>query len=58
MFQVHPALMFAYCVKRQGGKVAIFNLESTLQDAAADFAFTGAYEVVLPSLFLELVWCD
>ncbi|KAI3612691.1 sirtuin 5 [Moniliophthora roreri] len=52
---VHPALMFAYCVKRQGGKVAIFNLESTLQDAAADFAFTGAYEVVLPFLFLELV---
>ncbi|ESK96261.1 sirtuin 5 [Moniliophthora roreri MCA 2997] len=52
---VRPASTFAYRVKRRGGKVAIFNLESTPQDAAADFAFTGACEVVLPSLFPELV---
>ncbi|KAI3616381.1 sirtuin 5 [Moniliophthora roreri] len=55
MILVCPASMFAYCVKRRGRKVGVFNLESTLQDAAADFAFTGACEIVLPSLSLELV---
>ncbi|KAK7059161.1 hypothetical protein VNI00_001788 [Paramarasmius palmivorus] len=41
---VRPASTFAYRVKRRGGKVAIFNLESSQQDEAADFVFTGACE--------------
>ena len=38
---MRPASTYAYRVQRHGGKVAVFNLEPSEKDKAADFVFSG-----------------
>ncbi|KAF9534395.1 DHS-like NAD/FAD-binding domain-containing protein [Crepidotus variabilis] len=45
---VYPAAGYAYQVKDNGGKVALFNLEKTDSDRKADFRFLGPCEEFLP----------
>jgi len=45
---VYPAAGFAARVKRAGGQVAVFNLEPSSGDNAADFVFYGPCEETLP----------
>ncbi|KAH8113440.1 DHS-like NAD/FAD-binding domain-containing protein [Phellopilus nigrolimitatus] len=45
---VYPAAGYALQVQRQGGKVAVFNLERSSGDKAADFLFLGPCESTLP----------
>ncbi|KAH6914839.1 NAD-dependent protein deacylase [Coprinopsis sp. MPI-PUGE-AT-0042] len=46
--QVFPAAGYAYAVKDNGGKVAVFNFERTNGDKQADFLFLGPCEDLLP----------
>jgi len=46
--QVYPAAGFAAQVQDHGGKVAVFNIDSTQGDTDADFIFTGPCEDLLP----------
>ncbi|KAF9475745.1 sirtuin [Pholiota conissans] len=48
---VQPASGFASQVKEHGGKVAIFNLERSNNDEAADFLFLGSCDETLPAAF-------
>lgn len=46
--QVTPAGFFAYIVKENGGKVAVFNIElGSPSDEMADFTFDGPCEETL-----------
>ncbi|OCH94259.1 DHS-like NAD/FAD-binding domain-containing protein [Obba rivulosa] len=45
---VYPAAGFAYQVKENGGKVAVFNLDRSEGDHMADFLFLGPCEETLP----------
>ncbi|KZW00486.1 DHS-like NAD/FAD-binding domain-containing protein [Exidia glandulosa HHB12029] len=45
---VHPAAGFAHTVKKNGGKVAVFNVERSNRDDQADFLFLGPCEDILP----------
>ncbi|KAJ7090324.1 DHS-like NAD/FAD-binding domain-containing protein [Mycena belliarum] len=45
---VYPAAGYASVVRRNGGKVAVFNLERSKGDSAADFLFLGPCEETLP----------
>jgi len=51
---VRPASTYAYRVKRRGGKVAVFNVESSEGETHADFVFRGPCEIELPRVFPEL----
>lgn len=46
--QVYPAAGYAYAVKENGGKVAVFNLDRSEGDEDADFLFLGPAETTLP----------
>ena len=45
---MYPAASYAGEVKRHGGHVAVFNLERSAGDEAADFLFLGPCEDSLP----------
>ncbi|KAJ7611581.1 DHS-like NAD/FAD-binding domain-containing protein [Roridomyces roridus] len=45
---VYPAASYASKVQRQGGKVAVFNLDRSSGDMSADFLFLGPCEETLP----------
>ncbi|KAF9468945.1 DHS-like NAD/FAD-binding domain-containing protein [Collybia nuda] len=45
---VYPAAGYARKIKRNGGKVAVFNLERSEGDEAADYLFLGPCEDTLP----------
>jgi len=45
---VYPAASYMHKVKRQGGKVAIFNVERSNGDQIADFLFLGPCEETIP----------
>ncbi|KAI0370243.1 DHS-like NAD/FAD-binding domain-containing protein [Pilatotrama ljubarskyi] len=45
---VYPAAGYAYEVRENGGKVAVFNLERSEGDQEADYLFLGPAEVTLP----------
>ena len=47
-WQVYPAAGYAYAVKENGGKVAVFNLDRSEEDEDADFLFLGPAEMTLP----------
>ncbi|ELU37138.1 SIR2 domain-containing protein [Rhizoctonia solani AG-1 IA] len=47
---VYPAAGYVKTVKNNGGKVAIFNLETSSQDSDADFVFLGPCEETLPAV--------
>ncbi|GBE78763.1 NAD-dependent protein [Sparassis crispa] len=49
---VSPAAGFAYEVTEHGGKVAIFNIDSS-DDERADFFFAGPCEETLPRIFFD-----
>jgi hypothetical protein len=52
--KVRPANTYAYRVKRCGGKVAIFNVESGGVEDYVGFIFWGPCEIQLPLVFPEL----
>ena len=45
---MYPAASYANNVKYNGGKVAIFNIDSTEVEEDADFIFRGPCEETLP----------
>jgi NAD+-dependent protein deacetylase sirtuin 5 len=45
---VFPAAGYAFTVKDNGGKVAVFNLEKGPGDRGVDFFFLGPCEKLLP----------
>jgi len=45
---VHPAASFQRTVRKNGGKVAVFNLERSSKDEEADFLFLGPCEETIP----------
>ena len=47
-WQVHPAATLASKVKAHGGTVAVFNIDRSKRDEAADFLFLGPCEETLP----------
>lgn len=51
---MRPASTYAYRVKRRGGKVAVFNVESSEGETHADFVFRGPCEIELLRVFPEL----
>ena len=55
--QVYPAASYQRMVRKNGGKVAVFNLERSQKDEEADFLFLGPCEETIPqalSLSLSL----
>ncbi|KXN87890.1 NAD-dependent protein deacylase [Leucoagaricus sp. SymC.cos] len=46
---VYPAAGYAYEVRANGGKVAVFNMEETSHDKYADFLFLGPCEETIPA---------
>lgn len=48
--QVHPAASYAATVKKNGGKVAVFNLAPSQGDDKPDFVFYGPCEETVPAL--------
>ncbi len=46
--QVYPAASYRDMVKKNGGKVAVFNVEKSKGDEKADFLFLGPCEETLP----------
>ena len=53
--QVHPAASYAHDVKRNGGKVAVFNLERSEGDSKAHYLFLGPCEETIPTALGLLV---
>ncbi|KXN85304.1 NAD-dependent protein deacylase [Leucoagaricus sp. SymC.cos] len=51
---VQPAASYAGTVKKNGGTVAVLNLESSPVDKEADFVFLGPCEETIPELFQKL----
>jgi NAD-dependent deacetylase sirtuin 5 len=47
---VHPAAGFAKTVQAHGGKVAVFDLETSERHDGADFIFVGPCERTLPEV--------
>ncbi|CAE6454187.1 unnamed protein product [Rhizoctonia solani] len=47
---VYPAAGYAKTVKNNGGKIAVFNLETSSQDDDTDFVFVGPCEKTLPAV--------
>ncbi|KAF8916628.1 DHS-like NAD/FAD-binding domain-containing protein [Mucidula mucida] len=47
---VRPASRIAGIVKRNGGKIAVFNVDRSNHDDEADFLFLGPCEVLLPQV--------
>jgi len=45
---VYPAASFQRMVRKNGGKVAVFNLERSRQDEEADFLFLGPCDETIP----------
>jgi len=50
--QVYPAAGFANTVQRNGGKVAVFNVEASSGDARADWVVLGKCEETLARVLL------
>lgn len=46
--QVYPAAGYSTEVRKQGGKVAVFNLDRSEGDEQSDFLFIGPAEETLP----------
>jgi NAD-dependent deacetylase sirtuin 5 len=49
--QVYPAAGYPSAVKRNGGRIAVFNTERTAGDGSAEFLFLGPCEDTVPKAF-------